>query len=228
MEILKTEAKNNTLSHAYLLIGPNKLLAEKFIAELISVKNIDQFDIEVVRPLEVQGKAGEIKIDDIRSLLRKVAVSAQNNTKLAVIYNCEKLNSSSGNALLKNLEEPSGAVIFVLIANNSSVMPTIKSRCRVINISTAEKEAPSVVFIPSLKKGFFESSKIIEEAVKNGQTDDLLSELTADQNKKLLKEKEIKFVKSLEEIELARKKISQNANPRLVLEVLISKIKGTL
>ena len=52
-----------------------------------------------------------------------------------VIINAEKMNESSGNSLLKFLEEPEDNIIGFLIVNNKeNVLPTIKSRCEIIHV----------------------------------------------------------------------------------------------
>ena len=48
-----------------------------------------------------------------------------------IIQNAEKLNSSSANAMLKFVEEPTDGIIGFFITNNKDVIiPTIKSRCQ--------------------------------------------------------------------------------------------------
>jgi DNA polymerase-3 subunit delta' len=54
---------------------------------------------------------------------------------VAIINNAEQLNSSSSNALLKTLEEPSPSTIIILIAGSGKILPTIVSRCQVLNFS---------------------------------------------------------------------------------------------
>ncbi|MDD3821637.1 MAG: hypothetical protein ACOXZW_00625 [Bacilli bacterium] len=55
--------------------------------------------------------------------------------RIGVILECEKLNKHAANSLLKFLEEPESGVIIILISNNvHQVIPTIISRCQVINI----------------------------------------------------------------------------------------------
>ena len=53
--------------------------------------------------------------------------------KVYIIKQCEKLNASSANCLLKTLEEPEKNIYAFLITSNIDlVMATIKSRCQVI------------------------------------------------------------------------------------------------
>jgi len=74
---------------------------------------------------------GEIKIDHVRNLLKFLRNTKNNNNfKLVLIDNVEKLNLNSSNALLKCLEEPTDNTFFFLIHNESKkILNTIKSRC---------------------------------------------------------------------------------------------------
>ena len=52
------------------------------------------------------------------------------------IKNAEKLNSSSANAMLKFVEEPTEGILGFFITNNKDVIiPTIKSRCQIIVVT---------------------------------------------------------------------------------------------
>lgn len=58
-----------------------------------------------------------------------------NDKRLYLIEEAEKLNSSSANMILKFLEEPADNIIALFITTNiDAVLPTIKSRCQIINI----------------------------------------------------------------------------------------------
>ena len=74
---------------------------------------------------------GEIKIDQVRNLLKFLRnTTYNNNLKIIMIDNIENLNLNSSNALLKCLEEPTDNTFFLLIHNESKkILNTIKSRC---------------------------------------------------------------------------------------------------
>ena len=73
-----------------------------------------------------------IKIDAVRAILEPLMQSSVRGGRRVVLINpAESLNTQAANALLKILEEPPEAVIFLLVAHNRDrVLPTIKSRCR--------------------------------------------------------------------------------------------------
>jgi len=228
-KFLEAETKNHAGSHAYLLIG-NRAEADLVIEFIIESREILPIDISRVgqEPEAVAQK--EIKVEETRRLLREISFSPQGKQRLAVIYNCEKLNASSGNVLLKNLEEPAGPVIFVLVASSSSVLSTIKSRCRILNLNSLDSDdhIREEAYIMELKKGFPEATILIEKVIKEEKTAALVQELITNQRRKLLHLKDLTFANNLEEIESAKRKIVQNGNQRLILECLILKIAKDL
>lgn len=228
-KFLEAETKNQAESHAYLLVG-NRKEADLAVDFIIKTRNILPVDITSIDCTAQGSTEKEIKVEETRQLLREISFSPQGNQRLAVIYNAQKLNASSGNILLKSLEEPAGPVVFVLVAKTSDVLSTIKSRCRVLNLdffdlndNVLEEE-----YVPELKKGFPEASALIEKIVKEERAQVLLQELMLNQREKLLLSKDVINAENLEEIEMAKKRIVQNGNQRLVLECLILKIGKSL
>ena len=80
--------------------------------------------------LDVLQDKKNIDINQVRSLINNLNKSSFNRKpRFVLIDNIEFLNVNSINALLKVLEEPNQDVHFILINNNSKVLPTLKSRC---------------------------------------------------------------------------------------------------
>ncbi len=73
----------------------------------------------------------QISIDKIRKSFDFINKSSMNNDfRIVLIDNAEYLNQSSGNALLKIIEEPNEKLIFILVHDISyKLLDTIKSRC---------------------------------------------------------------------------------------------------
>ena len=101
--------------HAFLLINTNpKEFATKQKAKQI--------------PFRLQ------KIDDVRELKKFVKFSFALKTAI-IIEDIDKATVETQNAFLKNLEEPTKNIIYILTASNiNNVLPTIVSRCQVIKI----------------------------------------------------------------------------------------------
>jgi len=78
--------------------------------------------------------SSNIRIDQIRELEAFVFVgSHREGNRVVLITEAEAMNASAANALLKILEEPPASVYFILVSTRSkSLLPTIRSRCRVI------------------------------------------------------------------------------------------------
>jgi DNA polymerase III subunit delta' len=79
----------------------------------------------------------QIKVDQIRSLCSSLTSTAQQGGKrVAIIYQSERLNTASANALLKTLEEP-GKETFLLLQTDraAALLATVKSRCQTLSIT---------------------------------------------------------------------------------------------
>ncbi len=86
-------------------------------------------------------KPGTIGVDDIRRQINSdVAIKPYKGPKKIYIMNeGEKMTVQAQNALLKTLEEPPEyAVLLILAANMDSLLPTILSRCVVLNMKPAK------------------------------------------------------------------------------------------
>jgi DNA polymerase-3 subunit delta' len=75
-----------------------------------------------------------IRIDQIRELESFVYVgSHRNGNRVVLVSEAEAMNAAAANALLKILEEPPSSVYFILVSSKQkSLLPTLRSRCRVI------------------------------------------------------------------------------------------------
>ncbi len=220
------ERKQNKWFHAYLLVGKNKDSKQELINYIIEGKNCLPADISTVTPEESSGKRGEIKIEQIKELLHQISLSPLGKCRIAVIYNAERLNQSSGNILLKTLEEPAGDVLFILSAENNSVLPTIKSRCRTIFVHDNTEEDGDQEYAKIVEKNFVKASFDLENIVKNNQINEFLDDILDYCRKKMLSGKKSNYGKVIYRIEEVRKEIAGNANPRLALENLYLMLKS--
>jgi DNA polymerase-3 subunit delta' len=78
--------------------------------------------------------ARNIKVDQIRELQRRLTTRPTLGSRRVVILDpADDLETSAANALLKSLEEPPRGTYFMLIAHRiGRLLPTIRSRCRVL------------------------------------------------------------------------------------------------
>ncbi len=79
-----------------------------------------------------------IRVDEIRRLKSFFSLSVTDGGYRVAIIDCaDDLNINAANALLKTLEEPPKNTVFLLISHNAqSLLPTIKSRCRVLRLTS--------------------------------------------------------------------------------------------
>ncbi len=84
-------------------------------------------DVVVIEP----GESGSIKIDPIRDLIDRAGYRPFEGRRRAVIIDgADAMVSPAQNALLKTLEEPPSASMFVLVtAYPDLLLPTVRSRC---------------------------------------------------------------------------------------------------
>jgi DNA polymerase-3 subunit delta' len=77
------------------------------------------------------GDSGTIKIDQVRDVVERSAYRPFEGRRRAVIVdNADALVPAAQNALLKTLEEPPSASVFILVTSRPDVLlPTVRSRC---------------------------------------------------------------------------------------------------
>ncbi|MFJ2002212.1 DNA polymerase III subunit delta' [Streptomyces chartreusis] len=85
----------------------------------------------------------QILADDMRDTVRKSFTSPANGRwQIILVEDAERLNEKSANAVLKAVEEPAPRTVWLLCAPSlEDVLPTIRSRCRHLNLSTPSVDA---------------------------------------------------------------------------------------
>lgn len=81
--------------------------------------------------------ARNISVDQIRSLQRLFSNAPSLSSRRAIIIDAaDDLERGAANALLKNLEEPPAGTLFLLVSHAPGrLLPTIRSRCRMLRFS---------------------------------------------------------------------------------------------
>lgn len=76
--------------------------------------------------------SNEIKVDAARDAVSFTQLSRSGGTtKVVLVYPAERMNAITANTLLKTLEEPTGAVRFILASEAADrLLPTLRSRCQ--------------------------------------------------------------------------------------------------
>jgi DNA polymerase-3 subunit delta' len=95
--------------------------------------------LHLTRPFDDKRKTFKtaLTVDEIRRVGRFLSLTAHDGGwRIAIVDAADDMNVNAANALLKNLEEPPARTVFVLIAHSlGRVLPTIRSRCRIVRLS---------------------------------------------------------------------------------------------
>jgi len=210
-------------SHAYLLIGADDLEIEPAIERIIEKSGAISLDVIRIREEEDSASRGkEIKVEFVKEFIHQILLSPYGPTRIGILENCERLNSSSANILLKVLEEPPKNVILILRAKSENVLATIRSRCRVYKSTDSQAELGDSSDLDQLLTGNLATSfKSIEKLVKEGGTETFLNNYLLVAEKEMVATTDTGSEQLVQAIVKAQKRIKRNVNPRLVLENLI-------
>lgn len=158
-EQLRNAISTGKVSHAYIING-EKSSGKEFIARMFAMSlQCEKGEIEPCQECRsckqalsdnhpdiirvTHEKPNTISVEDIRTQVNNdVAIKPYSGTyKIYLINEAEKMTPQAQNAILKTLEEPpSYAVILLLTANVNSLLPTILSRCVVLNMKPVADE----------------------------------------------------------------------------------------
>jgi DNA polymerase-3 subunit delta' len=87
--------------------------------------------------------ARNITVDQVRGLQRLFSnVPSLSNRRIVLIDSVDDMERGAANALLKNLEEPPAGTVFLLVSHAPSrLLPTIRSRCRMLRFQPLPDES---------------------------------------------------------------------------------------
>lgn len=149
---LQNAIATNKVSHSYIFGGEagsgKKLLASLFAMTLQCEKQgldpclkcesckkaLSKNHPDIINV--IHEKPNTISVDEIRSqVVNDVGIKPYSGKyKIYMISEAEKMNPQAQNALLKTIEEPPEYVIIILLTNNvEAMLPTIQSRCVILN-----------------------------------------------------------------------------------------------
>ena len=159
VEDLDVEISSQEMTHAWVFTGPpgsgRSSAAIAFAQALVcpnngcgtcnacrSAVNGSHADVEIIR---TEGLS--IKIDEVRELLTRVAwAPSMGGWRVVVMEDADRLTESAANALLKAIEEPGNRTVWLLCAPTlHDVLPTIRSRCRHLQLVTPSNRAVAQV-----------------------------------------------------------------------------------
>jgi DNA polymerase III subunit delta' len=164
--LLERSIQGNTLSHAYLLVGPAHVGKTTLAIDVAQAVNCSEIktpcgtcrsclriiegkhsDVEIVGiNQDVSSKSHqdstvrtEIGIKEIQELQRHASLPPfEGKKKIFIIDGAENLSTEAANSILKILEEPPPNVIWILLAvEENKILSTILSRCQRLELKPA-------------------------------------------------------------------------------------------
>lgn len=158
-EHLQNALATGKISHAYILNG-EKSSGKEFIARIFAMalqcerkssapcqecrsckQALSDNQPDIIRVLHE--KPNTVSVDDIRAQINNdVAIKPYSSPyKVYILNEAEKMTVQAQNAILKTLEEPPEYTVIILLTTNvNSLLPTILSRCVVLNMKPVADE----------------------------------------------------------------------------------------
>ena len=140
-ELFLKAIKENTLSHAYLIVGEDGI-GKSILVKEIALQILGKArDIDYVDLINFRSSGKSIGVDDTRKLIIEINKKPfEGDKKVIVIHNCETMTEAAQNAFLKTIEEPPvGVYIFLLCENLASILDTVKSRTSIYRLNRLSK-----------------------------------------------------------------------------------------
>ncbi len=83
-----------------------------------------------------------VEVDEARRITPFMRMTAsQDSWRIVIVDDADTMNRNAQNAILKILEEPPANAILILVAHRiGAMLPTIRSRCRVIDFTTPDRK----------------------------------------------------------------------------------------
>lgn len=168
--------KDNKLSHAYMLVGPEGCGKKTFVKAIAqNLARHDGSEEEAIARiatghspdvLSISTEDKRIGIDTVRSFVSTVYLTPNElDFKMYIFDKADKMTPQAQNALLKIIEEPPKRVyIFLICANPASLLQTVRSRVIAVNMQTfsetqvreyIEKSAPELALSTSEERMAF-------------------------------------------------------------------------
>lgn len=217
---------------AKIVIAETEDQRKVYIARELASLNISPADIV---NLELADDKELIGISQVRDFTRQMILSPMaSGSRVGVISSAQLLTIEAQNALLKIIEEPPKNALFILGSHASdALLPTVISRCQIIQIPDQSQSPGNDQIAPTTQiESLISSSpgailRIVQSIVSDRNAtkrwtiaaihttrDLLLSELSGGKNPQRLH----LLRRTIQALENARKELSANVTPKLVLE----------
>lgn len=206
---------------ACLLIHPDISKREERAGEMLLENNLSRSHPDLFW-VDAEDKLGIEQAREIKEFLSLKPY--QGNRRAVVLIGAENLTDAAQNALLKTLEEPPENTVLILgVTSEDQLLPTVLSRCRVINLRRDNQNSEN--FNKDIKN-LLESpmEKRFQFIEKLDKKEEFLVALTAYYRDQLLKGDDRKSKNFLKDLIEAERWANQNVNIRAILEYLMIKL----
>ena len=223
-------------SGSILIFAGNSELRKSRVEEIlksISPKLVEKHpDLLLV---QTKNNKSSIGIDQIREITKFLSIKPYNlKNKAVVIFDAHKLTVQAQNALLKTLEEPPGfAVIILESKSEDALLPTVISRCRLVELRPPNRQGLVEAQISDLVELLEENNlgnrlDIAEKLAKKEREKvvSMLEDWIAFEREKMIESGKEVFAKNIVEILKIKGDLEKtNVNMRLALEVLVLRLE---
>ncbi len=220
--------------HAYLITGGTAKLRETTIEEYLTKWKTAQVDQVMLGEEEER-----VGIDAVRLFQQRLSLAPmQSPQSVGIIRRADRLTQEAQNALLKLLEEPPKHVFVLCEApSTASLLPTIVSRCELVNCRSSDR-APAIpemntalkqllagsngqklIYIETIAKDRLQAKEWTAQAIEAATQ--LLASAALDAKGN---EKRKTLTKLLRLLLGAQKELELNVNPKLVLDTVFLSI----
>jgi DNA polymerase-3 subunit delta' len=138
--LLGTALDQNKIANAYLFASNVSGVGKHKTALAFARSLTDDFlDILEIQPNYAESSQTacnpSIKASRISEIIDFLATRSFNSRKVVIIKDAEYLNNIAANKLLKTLEDPKTGTFILISVQQRNLLPTITSRCQVINFT---------------------------------------------------------------------------------------------
>ncbi len=125
--------------------GPRDSDACGVCASCTRIARLVHADVLVIEP----GDSGSIKVDQIRDAVDRTGYRPfEGRRRVVIVDDADAMMGEAQNALLKTLEEPPPASMFVLVtARPDMLLPTVRSRCQQLRFGQLHADEVAAVLV---------------------------------------------------------------------------------
>ena len=210
-----------TNMHSFLISSKDPQKSLEKAKEILKERGIGKWDLSEITPEKILG------IEEVRKFSEKLFFKSRGTEKALVLNLYKDATIEAQNSMLKILEEPPKNTLIIILAENSNqFLPTITSRCKIIELENKEVPKGSgevfEIFDQNIGERFYLAQTLYED--KEAAVvwlEDQINSLREKAKKEKSVEQTKKFAKTIREFIEARRLIKNtNVNARLTLEHL--------